>query len=173
MAVEPEAPAPRVGILLGSDSDTEAMQPCARVLEEFAVPHEVRVISAHRTPQAAHEYAVTAADRGLEVLIAAAGGAAHLAGVLAGLTPLPVIGVPIRTSALGGLDSLLSTVQMPRGVPVATVSIGKAGPVNAAVLAVQILAVADADLRRRLIAYKARLAETVAEADAKVRDRHA
>ncbi|MEA3366870.1 MAG: 5-(carboxyamino)imidazole ribonucleotide mutase [Planctomycetota bacterium] len=173
MAVEREAPAPRVGILLGSDSDTEAMQPCAQVLEEFAVPHEVRVISAHRTPAAAHEYATTAADRGLKVLIAAAGGAAHLAGVLAGLTPLPVIGVPIRTGALGGLDSLLSTVQMPRGVPVATVAIGKAGPVNAAVLAVQILAVADPDLRRRLIAYKARLAEAVTEADAKVRTRHA
>jgi len=173
MAVEPEAPAPRVGILLGSDSDTEAMQPCAQVLEEFAVPHEVRVISAHRTPEAAHAYATTAADRGLEVLIAAAGGAAHLAGVLAGLTPLPVIGVPIRTSALDGLDSLLSTVQMPRGVPVATVAIGKAGPVNAAVLAVQILAVADADLRERLIAYKARLAEAVTEADEKVRTRHA
>ena len=173
MAVEHEAPAPRVGILLGSDSDTEAMQPCAQVLEEFAVPHEVRVISAHRTPEAAHAYATTAADRGLEVLIAAAGGAAHLAGVLAGLTPLPVIGVPIRTSALDGLDSLLSTVQMPRGVPVATVAIGKAGPVNAAVLAVQILAVADADLRERLIAYKARLAEAVTEADERVRARHA
>jgi len=173
MAVERKAPAPRVGIVMGSDSDTEAMQPCAQVLEEFAVPHEVRVISAHRTPEAAHAYATTAADRGLEVLIAAAGGAAHLAGVLAGLTPLPVIGVPIRTSALSGLDSLLSTVQMPRGVPVATVAIGKAGPVNAAVLAVQILAVADADLRERLIAYKARLAEAVTEADERVRARHA
>jgi len=173
MPVERETPSPRVGIVMGSDSDAEAMQPCAEVLEEFAVPHEVRILSAHRTPASAHEYAATAAERGLAVLVAAAGGAAHLAGVLAGLTPLPVIGVPMPTSALSGLDSLLSTVQMPRGVPVATVAVGKAGPVNAAVLAVQILAVADADLRERLLAYKARLAEQVTEADAKTRARHA
>lgn len=173
MPVERQSPPPRVAIVMGSDSDLETMQPCAQVLEGFAVPCEVRVISAHRTPEAAHEFATTAADRGVEVIIAAAGGAAHLAGVLAGLTPLPVIGVPIQTSALGGLDSLLSTVQMPRGVPVATVAIGKAGPVNAAILAVQILAVADADLRERLIAYKARLAEQVTEADEKARSAHA
>jgi len=173
MPAVPKAPAPRVGIVMGSDSDAEAMQPCAEVLEEFGVPHEIRILSAHRTPEAAHDYAASAADRGLEVLIAAAGGAAHLAGVLAGLAPLPVIGVPMPTSALSGLDSLLSTVQMPRGVPVATVAVGKAGPVNAAVLAVQILSVADADLRERLVAYKARLAEKVTEADAKARDRHA
>jgi len=173
MPVERPSPSPRVAIVMGSDSDTEKMQPAAEVLDEFGVPREVRIISAHRTPEAAHEFATTAAERGVEVIIAAAGGAAHLAGVLAGLTPLPVIGVPIQTSALGGLDSLLSTVQMPRGVPVATVAIGKAGPVNAAVLAVQILAVADADLRKAVVAYKARLAGKVTEADAKVRSRHA
>jgi len=169
MPVERQSPPPRVAIVMGSDSDLEKMQPAADVLDEFGVACEVRIISAHRTPEVAHEFATTAAARGVEVIIAAAGGAAHLAGVLAGLTPLPVIGVPIQTSALGGLDSLLSTVQMPRGVPVATVAIGKAGPVNAAVLAVQILAVADADLREKVVAYKARLAETVTEADAKAR----
>ena len=173
MPVEHETPPARVAIVMGSDSDLEKMQPAADVLDEFAVPYEVRVISAHRTPEVAHEFATTAADRGIEVIVAAAGGAAHLAGVLAGLTPLPVIGVPIQTSALGGLDSLLSTVQMPRGVPVATVAIGKAGPVNAAVLAVQIMGVGDADLRERVVAYKARLAEKVTEADAKVRSAHA
>jgi len=173
MPAKPAASDPRVGIVMGSDSDTETMQPCAQVLDEFAVPYEVRVVSAHRTPQAAHAYATEAVERGLEVIIAAAGGAAHLAGVLASLTPLPVIGVPIRTTALGGLDSLLSTVQMPRGVPVATVALGKAGPVNAAVLAVQILAGADPALREQVVAYKARLAEKVTEADRKVRSRDA
>ncbi len=173
MAGERQTAEPRVGIVMGSDSDAEAMQPCAQVLDEFAVPYEVRVVSAHRTPEAAHAYATEAVERGLAVIIAAAGGAAHLAGVLASLTPLPVIGVPIRTSALGGMDSLLSTVQMPRGVPVATVAIGKAGPVNAAILAVQMLAVAEPALRQQVVAYKARLAETVTEADQKVRSRHA
>lgn len=164
---------PRVGIVMGSDSDLELMQPCAATLEEFGVPFEMRVISAHRTPAAAHEYATTAAGRGLGVIIAAAGGAAHLAGVLASLTPLPVIGVPILTSSLGGLDSLLSTVQMPAGVPVATVAIGKGGPVNAAILAVQILATADPALGEKIVRYKARLAERVAVADVNVRARHA
>jgi 5-(carboxyamino)imidazole ribonucleotide mutase len=167
------AKTPRVGIVLGSDSDLDKMRPCLETLESFGVPYELRIISAHRTPAAAHEYAATAAKRGLEVLIAAAGGAAHLAGVLASLTPLAVIGVPIEASALGGLDSLLSTVQMPRGVPVATVAIGLAGAANAAVLAVQVLAVGDARLRQALVAYKAKLAEGVAEADRKVRERHA
>ncbi|MGB3194944.1 MAG: 5-(carboxyamino)imidazole ribonucleotide mutase, partial [Phycisphaerae bacterium] len=119
---------------MGSDSDAEALRPCLDTLAEFGIPYEVRVISAHRTPDAAHEYARTAADRGLACLIAAAGGAAHLAGVLASLTPLPVIGIPIQTSSLGGIDSLLSTVQMPAGVPVATVAIGRSGAVNAAIL---------------------------------------
>lgn len=166
---EKEAINPRVGIVLGSDSDLQKMQPCAETLEKFGIPYEIRVISAHRTPDAAHQYATTAAERGLGVIIAAAGGAAHLAGVLASLAPLPVIGVPIKTSNLDGLDSLLSTVQMPSGVPVATVAIGKAGPVNAAILAAQILAGADADLRQKIIQHKARLARKVAEADEKVR----
>ena len=167
------AKTPRVGVVLGSESDLEKMQPCLEALQSFGVPHELRVISAHRTPGEAHEYAQAAAARGLEVIIAAAGGAAHLAGVLAGLTPLPVIGVPIPAGVLGGLDSLLSTVQMPRGVPVATVAVGPAGAVNAAVLAVQVLAVGDPELREQVVAYKARLAEGVAEADRKVRARHA
>lgn len=160
---------PRVGIVMGSDSDLDRMRPCAQLLDEFRIAHEIRVISAHRTPDTAHEYATTAAERGLGVIIAAAGGAAHLAGVLASLTPLPVIGVPIQTSSLGGLDSLLSTVQMPTGVPVATVAIGKAGPGNAAILAAQILAGADPDLRQKVVQYKARLAQKVAEADENVR----
>ena len=169
----PKAAAPRVGIVMGSDSDLEMMHPCMTTLEEFGLPYEVRVVSAHRTPDAAHDYAKAAADRGLGVIIAAAGGAAHLAGVLASLTPLPVIGVPIQTNSLGGLDSLLSTVQMPSGVPVATVAVGKAGPVNAAVLAAQILATADPALRQKIVQYKARLAESVAVADVNVRTRHA
>ena len=160
---------PRVGIVMGSDSDLDRMRPCAQLLDEFRIAHEIRVISAHRTPDTAHEYATTAAERGLGVIIAAAGGAAHLAGVLASLTPLPVIGVPIQTSSLGGLDSLLSTVQMPTGVPVATVAIGKAGPVNAAILAAQILAGADPDLRQKVVRHKARLAQKVAKADENVR----
>jgi 5-(carboxyamino)imidazole ribonucleotide mutase len=164
---------PLVGIVLGSDSDLEAMQPCVATLKEFAVAYELRVISAHRTPNAAHEYATTAADRGLRVIIGAAGGAAHLPGVLASLTPLPVIGVPMPTSVMGGLDSLLSIVQMPGGIPVATVAVGKAGPVNAALLAAQILGTADAALRAKIVQYKARLAERVAIADENVRNPHA
>jgi 5-(carboxyamino)imidazole ribonucleotide mutase len=165
-----KAPQPLVGIVLGSDSDAAAMQPCVATLKEFAIPYELRVISAHRTPDAAHEYATTAADRGLRVLIGAAGGAAHLPGVLASLTPLPVIGVPMPGSIMGGLDSLLSIVQMPSGIPVATVAVGKAGPVNAALLAAQILAVADAALREKIVQYKARLAERVAIADENARN---
>jgi 5-(carboxyamino)imidazole ribonucleotide mutase len=164
---------PRVGVILGSDSDLEAMRPCLAALKEFDIACEVRVISAHRTPEAAHEYAKTAAERGLQVLIAAAGGSAHLAGVLASLTPLPVIGVPMPTSNLGGLDSLLSVVQMPSGVPVATVAVGKSGPVNAAVLAAQILATADPKLREKIVEYKLRLAERVSIADENMRTGHA
>jgi 5-(carboxyamino)imidazole ribonucleotide mutase len=151
----------------------ETMRPCATTLAEFGIPYELRVISAHRTPDTAHEYAISAAGRGLAVIIAAAGGAAHLAGVLASQTPLPVIGVPMPTSGLGGLDSLLSTVQMPGGVPVATVAVGKGGPVNAAILAAQILATADPQLRERVVQYKVRLAERVAIADENVRAGHA
>lgn len=165
--------APVVGVVMGSDSDLEAVQACMKTLKDLGIAHEVRVISAHRTPEAAHEFAKQAAGRGLRVIIAAAGGAAHLAGVLASLTPLPVIGIPIQTTGLGGLDSLLSTVQMPSGVPVATVAIGRSGPVNAAVLAAQILGTADPDVQARVQAYKAKLAERVAIADENVRDAHA
>jgi len=168
-----KAAPPRVGIVLGSESDLETMRPCATTLAEFGIPYELRVISAHRTPDTAHEYATSAAGRGLAVIIAAAGGAAHLAGVLASLTALPVIGVPMPTSGLGGLDSLLSTVQMPGGVPVATVAVGKGGPVNAAILAAQILATADPSLREKVLQYKLRLAERVAIADENVRAGHA
>jgi 5-(carboxyamino)imidazole ribonucleotide mutase len=151
----------------------EAMRPCATTLAEFGISYELRVISAHRTPDTAHDYAMSAAGRGLAVIIAAAGGAAHLAGVLASMTPLPVIGVPMPTSGLGGLDSLLATVQMPGGVPVATVAVGKGGPVNAAILAVQILATADPVLREKVVQYKVRMAERVAIADENVRAGHA
>jgi 5-(carboxyamino)imidazole ribonucleotide mutase len=159
---------PLVGVIMGSDSDADTMKGCLETLAEFGIPYEVRVISAHRTPDAAHQYAVEAAGRGLVCLIAAAGGAAHLAGVLASLTALPVIGVPVQTSSLGGLDSLLSTVQMPAGVPVATVGIGKSGPVNAAILAVQILAQGRPDLRAKLEEHKVRLAQRVKDADRKM-----
>jgi 5-(carboxyamino)imidazole ribonucleotide mutase len=154
---------------MGSDSDLETMQPCAKTLKEFGIPYEIRVISAHRTPDAAHDYAKSAAGRGLVAIIAAAGGAAHLAGVIASLTPLPVIGVPMQTSGLGGLDSLLSTVQMPGGVPVATVGIGKSGPINAAILAAQILAVRDPAMRAKVIQHKVTLVERVAIADENIR----
>ena len=145
-----------VGILMGSDSDLETMKQAAAACEEFGVACELRVLSAHRTPDDTAEYARTAADRGIEVIIAGAGGAAHLPGVVAASTMLPVIGVPIQSKALNGLDSLLSIVQMPPGVPVATVGIG-AGR-NAGLLAVQILATADKSLRARLTEFKERLA---------------
>ncbi|HET9948299.1 MAG TPA: 5-(carboxyamino)imidazole ribonucleotide mutase [Longimicrobiales bacterium] len=138
---------PLVGVVMGSKSDWETMSHTATTLEALGIAHEVRVLSAHRTPDAAMEYASGAEERGLRVLIAAAGGAAHLAGVLAAKTTLPVLGVPVVGWALDGLDSLLSTVQMPRGVPVATLAIGKAGAVNAALLAGQILGLADPAIR--------------------------
>jgi 5-(carboxyamino)imidazole ribonucleotide mutase len=142
------------------------MRAAAETLKEFGVAHEVRVLSAHRTPDAAMQYARAADGRGLRVVIAGAGGAAHLAGVLAASTPLPVVGVPIQSPALQGLDSLLSIVQMPAGVPVATVAIG--GAKNAALLSVQILATADAGLRAKMIAYKESLARAVEAKDAKL-----
>jgi 5-(carboxyamino)imidazole ribonucleotide mutase len=148
---------PRVGILMGSDSDLETMKAAAAACEEFGVKCEMRVLSAHRTPDDTADYARTAADRGIEVIIAGAGGAAHLPGVVAASTTLPVIGVPIQSKALNGLDSLLSIVQMPPGVPVATVGIG-AGR-NAGLLAVQILATGDPELRSKLVQFKQRLAE--------------
>jgi 5-(carboxyamino)imidazole ribonucleotide mutase len=147
---------PVVGILMGSDSDWPVMKSAADVCREFGVAHEAQVISAHRTPQDLSRYATNAHQRGLRVIIAGAGGAAHLPGVTAALTPLPVIGVPIESKALKGLDSLLSMVQMPSGIPVATVAIG--GARNAGLLAVQILAVSDPKLRAAYLAFKARLA---------------
>src|ERR1043166_4519925 len=148
---------PLVGIIMGSDSDWPVMKAAADACAEFGVACETRVISAHRTPQDLTRYASSAYERGLRVIVAGAGGAAHLPGVTAALTPLPVIGVPIESKALKGLDSLLSIVQMPSGIPVATVAIG--GGRNAGLLAVQILAVGDTSLRNKLVKFKARLAE--------------
>jgi len=159
----------RVGILMGSDSDLEVMEEAARACEEFGVTCEMHVFSAHRTPYDTADYAKTAHERGLKVLIAGAGGAAHLAGVVAAHTPLPVIGVPIKSKALQGYDSLLSMVQMPAGVPVATVAID--GGRNAGLLAVQILATADGDLFARLIKYKEQLAESTREKDRRLQER--
>lgn len=151
---------PLIGILMGSSSDWPVMKNASETLHEFSVPHESRVLSAHRTPEQAAEYAKNAKGRGMKVVIAAAGGAAHLAGVMASLTPLPVLGVPM-TSTLDGLDSLLSTVQMPGGVPVGTLAIGKAGAVNAALLAVRILALHDESLAKKLDAYAKAKAEKI------------
>jgi phosphoribosylaminoimidazole carboxylase PurE protein len=151
----------RIGILMGSDSDLPVMAEVARVLEDYGVAYDMRVLSAHRTPDAAARYAKTAADRGIEVLIAGAGGAAHLAGALAAHSTLPVIGVPLAGSPLSGFDSLLSTVQMPPGVPVATVGVGPMGAKNAGHLAVQILSVGDAALRRALQERRKAMAEDV------------
>ncbi|MGO9178248.1 MAG: 5-(carboxyamino)imidazole ribonucleotide mutase [Candidatus Limnocylindrales bacterium] len=151
--------APRVAILMGSRSDMPVMQPASALLTELEIEHEVRVMSAHRTPALVAEYATDAAERGLQVIVAAAGGAAHLAGVVAAHTLLPVIGVPIATPLAGGLDSLLSIVQMPRGVPVATVAVG--GAENGALLAAEILALSDAAVRARLVAFRERQAQTI------------
>lgn len=159
---------PLVGILMGSDSDLPIMSEAAATLKKFGVPCEVEISSAHRSPARTAEYARTAIERGIKVIIIGAGGAAHLGGVVAAETTLPVIGVPMATT-LGGLDSLLSIVQMPAGVPVACTAIGKAGAVNAAILAVQILATSDADLAGKLIEHKKGLARGVAEKSEKVR----
>ena len=157
---------PVIGIVMGSDSDWPKIAAAAAVLGEFHVPHEVRVMSAHRTPRLVEEYAVSAAARGLKVLMAAAGGAAHLAGVVAAHTTLPVIGIPVPTDLAGGLDSLLSMVQMPGDVPVATVGVGMGGPRNAGLLAIQILALSDDSLRERLVQFKRQLVEKVLTRDA-------
>ena len=141
---------PKVGILMGSDSDLPVMEEAFRVLDDFGIPYEARILSAHRSPEESAEYARQAADRGVKVIIAGAGWAAHLAGVIAAATVLPVIGVPIDSSPLQGMDSLLSTVQMPPGIPVATMAIGRGGATNAAVFAVQILATHDAGLAAKL-----------------------
>jgi 5-(carboxyamino)imidazole ribonucleotide mutase len=155
-----------VGVLMGSKSDWETMSNASSTLDALGIPHEVRVLSAHRTPDQAAEYAQTAEARGLEVLIAAAGGAAHLAGVLAAKTTLPVLGVPMKGWSLDGLDSLLSTVQMPRGVPVGTLAIGNAGAVNAALLAGQILGLKDEKIRAAVKADReARRDEALADVD--------
>lgn len=148
---------PLVGIILGSKSDLEVMQGCASQLEEFGVPYELLIASAHRQPAKVHDWAAGAADRGMRVIVAAAGKAAHLGGVVAAYTPLPVITVPMKTSDLGGLDSLLSMVQMPTGVPVACVAIN--GAKNAAILATQVLGVSEPEYRDRIVAYKAALAD--------------
>ena len=143
-----------VGVLMGSTSDAEVMQGCIDMLKELEIPYEVRVLSAHRTPKATAAYAESASDRGVEVLIAGAGWAAHLAGAIAGQTILPVIGVPIASSPLNGMDSLLATVQMPPGIPVATVAIGKGGAKNAAILAAQILALKYPPIKEKLSNYR-------------------
>jgi 5-(carboxyamino)imidazole ribonucleotide mutase len=158
-----------VGVIMGSDSDWATMSAAAEALAEFEVEHEVRVISAHRTPVGMIEYARAAAGRGLRVIIAGAGGAAALPGMVASATPLPVIGVPVPLKHLDGMDSLLSIVQMPAGVPVATVSIG--GARNAGLLAVRILAAADPALRERMSAFQAGLEQLVAEKDAALREK--
>ncbi len=151
--------APIVGVIMGSKSDWEYMSAAAEVMDELKVSHEVRIMSAHRTPDITLEYAANAAARGLRAIIAGAGGAAHLAGLLASKTIIPVIGVPMPTTSLNGIDSLLSIVQMPKGVPVATMAIGKAGAANAALLAAQIIALGDAKLRGRLVKWRAARAQ--------------
>lgn len=148
---------PLVGIIMGSKSDLDVMQECASQLEEFGVPYELLIASAHRQPDKVHEWAAGAAARGIRVIVAAAGKAAHLSGVVAAYTPLPVIAVPMKTSDLGGVDSLLSMVQMPTGVPVACVAIN--GAKNAAILATQVLGVSEPEYRDRIVAYKAALAD--------------
>ena len=154
----------RVGIIMGSQSDWPTMREAAAILEELGVPHETRIVSAHRTPDRLWDYGKTAVERGLQVIIAGAGGAAHLPGMMASKTRLPVIGVPVQTRALSGLDSLYSIVQMPRGFPVATMAIGAAGAANAGLMAAEILALGDAALAGRLEAWRRRLSASVAEA---------
>ena len=160
---------PVVSIVMGSDSDLEIMRAAAKTLEEFGIAYEIDVTSAHRSPDRTAEFARQAAGRGIRVIIAGAGGAAHLAGVIAAHTTLPVIGVPIPSTALNGLDSLLATVQMPAGIPVATVAIGQAGATNAGILAAQILGLASAAINKKLAAHKEQLAQGVEEKSRKLR----
>jgi 5-(carboxyamino)imidazole ribonucleotide mutase len=156
MAAESNASlAPLVGIIMGSKSDWETLAHADEILKQFGVPHECKIVSAHRTPQRMVEYATTAQSRGIQVIIAGAGGAAHLPGMVAANTIVPVIGVPVQSAALNGLDSLLSIVQMPGGIPVGTTAIGKPGAINAALLAIAMLANHDAELRAKLIKYRA------------------
>ena len=163
------SPRPRVAVVMGSDSDWTIMQDASAVLEEFGVDHEVEVVSAHRTPEKMIAFGKEAADRGIKVIIAGAGGAAHLPGMLASVTTLPVVGVPVPLSRLDGLDSLLSIVQMPAGVPVATVSIG--GAKNAGLIAIKILAIADGELTSKLAAYAEELAALVEQKNADLKAR--
>ena len=164
---------PLVGILIGSDTDLPVMSEAAKMLEKFEIPYEMEVISAHRSPARSHEYATTAIGRGLKVIIVAAGGAAHLAGVVAALTTLPVIAVPMATTVLSGIDALLSSVQMPAGVPVAAMAIDKPGAINAAIYAAEILSTSDIQVGRRLADYKDELARSVAEKSARVKQQYA
>ena len=157
---------PLVGVIMGSKSDYKHMAPAVELLTEFKIPHELRVVSAHRTPDWMFEYAATAEQRGLQVIIAAAGGAAHLPGMVSAKTILPVLGVPIPATMLNGVDALLSIVQMPRGVPVGTLAIGEPGAVNAALLAASILSLRDPDIRERLRAWRAaRTADVMNDTD--------
>jgi 5-(carboxyamino)imidazole ribonucleotide mutase len=156
-----DTPAPLVGIIMGSRSDWETMRHAAEALASLAVPHETRVVSAHRTPRRLFDYAAGAAGRGLRVIIAGAGGAAHLPGMAASMTALPVLGVPVESHALTGMDSLLSIVQMPAGIPVGTLAIGRAGAVNAGLLAAAILAISDPALAERLAAWRAAQTDSV------------
>jgi 5-(carboxyamino)imidazole ribonucleotide mutase len=156
--------APLVGIIMGSSSDWETMRHAAEMLDLLGVAHETKIVSAHRTPKRLYEYAQGAKDRGLRLIIAGAGGAAHLPGMTASMTPLPVLGVPVETSALKGMDSLLSIVQMPAGIPVGTLAIGKPGAINAALLAAAILATSDEALGQRLQAWREKQTGSVAEA---------
>lgn len=160
---------PLVGIIMGSKTDLDTLQGAVEVLKEFGIDHEVRVLSAHRTPEQVLEWSSTAEQRGLEVLIAAAGGAAHLPGVVAAKTVLPVLGVPVASTTLGGADALLSIVQMPKGIPVGTLAIGKPGAANAALLAIAILGAKRPELRDKLRAWRKSRAEEVLKADASVR----
>lgn len=156
-------PNPLVGLIMGSKSDWDTLKAAAEVLDGLGVPYETKIVSAHRTPQRLYEYAQSAKGRGLKVIVAGAGGAAHLPGMTASLTPLPVLGVPVKSKELKGFDSLLSIVQMPKGVPVGTLAIGEAGAANAALLAVQILALNDEALAQRLDAFRAAQTEAVGE----------
>lgn len=165
MKVPGDAP-PLVGVIMGSQSDWPTMQHASEILAKLSIKHETRIVSAHRTPDRLRDYATSARDRGLKVVIAGAGGAAHLPGMCAAWTPLPVLGVPIESHALKGMDSLLSIAQMPAGIPVGTLAIGKAGAVNAALLAAAILATADPGLAQRLDTLRAEQAAAVAEAPA-------
>lgn len=168
-----QAAGPLVGIIMGSDTDLPVMSESAKMLEKFGIPFEIEVISAHRSPARTHDYASTAITRGLKVVIVAAGGAAHLAGVVAALTTIPVIAVPMATTVLSGIDALLSSVQMPAGVPVAAMAIDKPGAINAAIYAAEILSTSDAAVGKRLAEYKEELAKSVAEKSARVKLQYA